>query len=235
VPPLRRIRNRQVGVQAHSSARWRIGSRSGCFHMIRALPSLRDSGLPRAYALGCHLPPLRGWSLMGGVGSGTGRQQVPPLRSLSLRFGRDDRVLGSMATWAAPCFTYFSKCGVPRDLRGRSEIPRGRVADLASLRSADSRGGCLYMGCGAGCRQQVPFGYAQGRLSHACGALRNDKVLRQRAALKLRSTSKAAGGGARSTFHILHTYFRYWSSHASQRLNTSLARTGSPGKWPGTG
>jgi len=43
-----------------------------------------------------------------------------------------------------------------------------------------AEGGCLHMGCGAACEQRVPFGCAQGRLSPACGALRNDKVLRQR-------------------------------------------------------
>jgi hypothetical protein len=45
------------------------------------------------------------------------------------------------------------------------------VAGLASLRSADSRGGYPYMSCGSVCEQQVPFDFAQGRLSCACGAL----------------------------------------------------------------
>jgi hypothetical protein len=49
---------------------------------------------------------------------------------------------------------------------------KGRaVIGAASLRSADSRGGCPRMGRAAAGEKQVPFGFAQGRLSPAFGAL----------------------------------------------------------------
>jgi hypothetical protein len=60
--------------------------------------------------------------------------------------------------------------------RGKTEINvqgNGRECPFhtASLRSADGRGGRLDMSCGAADGQQIPFGFAQGRLSAAFGGL----------------------------------------------------------------
>src|ERR1039458_6094483 len=62
----------------------------------------------------------------------------------------------------------------------------GSVRRCASLRSLDSRGGCLHMSWDAAGEQQVPFGFPpsaslgasaakQGRLSPAFGAFRNGR------------------------------------------------------------